>query len=681
MSGAEMKIAVILSAYDKMSNVINSAVKKSTDKLKSFSASADKLAEKSFNTGKQLVASGLAIGAPIYKAIDAATEFETKMVDIRKQMAEDTPTAVKGMTNDIFKLSKQLPLATGEIQEMIASGLRMGIAQDKIIDYTKQVTKMSVAFDMGAGEIADSMGKIANVFKIPIDKVGEFADTINYLDDNTMAKGPDLIDVLQRIGGAAKALKPDQAAAMASTMLSLGESAETSGSGLSAMLNRLGAATMQGKKFQEGLRMLGISGENLQKSMSNSSTAQFAIMDVFEKINGLKPEKQTEALIRLFGQEHGPKLQKLANNVGELKRQMNLVNGAQKGSMDREYQKRVAATAAQMQIFKNRIHELWIKIGSTLLPSLNKLTESAGKWIDKVSVWIDRNPNLVAGIAKAAAVVSGLALAGGYLSFAFGGIVKLFSIGVRVISFLTRAFGILRNIMLVLRLVFMAFPIIGWVTAIATAVFLIIRYWSKIVGFFKGIFANIKSQYGGFLGYLKAIGKGIFAVITWPFRSVLAFITGTYKAFTEGGHNIIGSLVAGIKKAIHIPVDMVKNMVKKVRNLLPFSPAKDGPLKDIHKIKLVETIAESIKPASMINAMRRATQAAFNFLTKPGQALQPVRAGSPAGGGGPSMTVNINLSGSATAKDGEAISGVIKKEFARLMAQYEAGKKRVSYIN
>lgn len=672
-----MKVALVLVAYDKMSSKINEATNKIQNNLSRFGNRVDRLSKKSFEAGKQLGAAGLAVAAPLYQSVKAATDFESKMIDIGKQISSNSPqeyaNKLSKMSREVQLLGRELPIATGEIQEMIASGLRMGVAESEVIGFSKNVAKMSVAFDMGAGEISDSMGKIANVFKIPISQIGEFADSINYLDDNTMAKGPELIDVLQRIGGSSKALTANQAAALASTMLSLGESAETSGSGISAMINRLSAATMQSGKFKDGLQMLGISAQDLQSKMANPASAQFAILDVLEGIQNLKPEKQTEALVRLFGAEHGPKLMKLANNLSEYKRQLALVNGQQKGSMDKEYQKRVASSAAQVQMFKNRLTELSVKIGTTLLPSMNKMLSIVSRWMDKISSFIEKNPKLVEGLAKGAAIFSACAIAGSYLNFVFGGVLKFINIGAKTIGFLVRAFNFLRIILLVLRVVILAFPIVGWIIGIATAVFLIYKNWSKIVAFFRGILGNITKQYGGFLNFLKAIGKTIVQIILFPFTMVLNFINTVYKSFFMGGKNIVLSLIDGIKSMINAPVELIKGMAKKIRNLLPFSPAKDGPLKDIHKIKLVETIAESIKPSGLLNAMRKTVSGVANFLISP-KSTSPHNSGA-----GFALTVNINITGAASKQDTNAITSSIRKEFEKMMQQYINQKQRISY--
>lgn len=53
----------------------------------------------------------------------------------------------------------------------------------------------------------------------------------------------------------------------------------------------------------------------------------------------------------------------------------------------------------------------------------------------------------------------------------------------------------------------------------------------------------------------------------------------------------------GIKSAINKPVDMVKKALQKIRNMLPFSDAKEGPLSSLtlSGSKVLSTMAEGIK--------------------------------------------------------------------------------------
>jgi hypothetical protein len=66
-----------------------------------------------------------------------------------------------------------------------------------------------------------------------------------------------------------------------------------------------------------------------------------------------------------------------------------------------------------------------------------------------------------------------------------------------------------------------------------------------------------------------------------------------------------------MKSGAHAVTDQIKATMQDVRNHLPSSPAKVGPLSDIHRLKFGETIASSIRAEPMVRAMRNAAAAAM----------------------------------------------------------------------
>jgi TP901 family phage tail tape measure protein len=85
--------------------------------------------------------------------------------------------------------------------------------------------------------------------------------------------------------------------------------------------------------------------------------------------------------------------------------------------------------------------------------------------------------------------------------------------------------------------------------------------------------------------------------------------------WTVHGARMMDTLAAGMKARAHVVVDQIKSTMQEVRNHLPSSPAKVGPLSDIDRLKFGETIAGSIKAGPMVKAMRSAaaqTRAAAN---------------------------------------------------------------------
>ncbi|MCL9676981.1 phage tail tape measure protein [Acinetobacter sp. ACZLY 512] len=385
------------------------------------------------------IATGLTLAAPVKTAID----FETAMLGVAKQLDGARDNA-GNLTKDFFNMQKEIltvadnsPVARNEIAEMVSAGLRMGVAKDEVIGFTQEVIKMGTAFELPMGQLADDMGKIGNMYKIPITQIGKLADTINYLDDNSLSKGGDIIDFMQRVGGTASMVKitDKNTAALGSTLLSLGEKAETASTAVNAVFSKLGAANTGSKPFKAMVKEIGLSTVELEKGMqTNATDTIFKVMDAIRKLpkeasmerkwvppkmskNGKKQLQpghwsetpattQIDAVSTLFGMEHWDTFSKLLENRGELEKQIGMANSKNaQGSMDKEYQARMKTTQAQIDMFKNRIGHLGVEFGSVLLPVINDVLGSIGTFATKIAEWTQKNLALTGTIVKTVAAL------------------------------------------------------------------------------------------------------------------------------------------------------------------------------------------------------------------------------------------------------------------------------------
>jgi len=140
------------------------------------------------------------------------------------------------------------------------------------------------------------------------------------------------------------------------------------------------------------------------------------------------------------------------------------------------------------------------------------------------------------------------------------------------------------------------------------------------------------------------------------------------------GKKIVESLWKGIESLAMKPVEAMKNIVQKIRNLLPFSPAKEGPLRDIHRIKLIETITASINPDPLFTRMKDIAIKVSQFAPPVG--LRPALAGST------TITVNIGpiqVSGTEGSKVAQSIASDLEREIRRVLAKIENERYRRSY--
>lgn len=372
----------------------------------------------------------------------------------------------------------------------------------------------------------------------------------------------------------------------------------------------------------------------------------------------------------------------------------------------------------QLSTLSDNLKMTMAKAGNTMIPLLNRIFEKIGPVIDRISNWIDKNPKLTEQILKGVAALAALSLATSGLSFAFGGVFKIFSAFSTIGGGTMKLFGWLTNgatglghwiFVLRYRLLqvgqalatvgrfLMANPIILIITGIAVAAFLIYKYWDRIKAFFVRLWGSVKTIFSQawqwiknlFLNYhpvglvIKHWDKisGFFSNLWGKVRNIFSgffkWFVSLHKMFFNAGVNIVKSIWEGIKTFANKPVEAMKGIVQKVRNLLPFSPAKDGPLKDIHKIKLVETIAQSVKPNALIDRMKNVAKLTFGVMTgNQGSRLSP---GGQRAAGGMNVTFNISLNGGATKGDAKTVMDEVKRQFPQLLKQYQDRQNRVSF--
>lgn len=553
------------------------------------------MARGSYDKGKQFagnaaVAGGSSLGVayaasrPVIGVVKEYVDFETAMMGVAKQVdgARDDNgklTATYYEFADAIKAaSNEMPIATTEFAALVEAQARAGIqGKENLLTMAKVSATAAVAFDLPAEQVGEDMGRIAGLYKVPIKNISELGDALNYLDDNTRSKGGDIIETLTRMSDVADKLDYRKAAALGSTFLSLGSAPEVAASASRAMVRELSIATMQSKKFQEGMAMVGLDSKAVQSGMSKD--AMGTMMGVLERIKKLSPEQQTEASTRIFGKEFGKDAGKLVNNLDELKRQLDLVNdAAANGSMQREMDIRADAIEGRWQVLQNKLFNTKSGAGEAVRSTMVDVMDAIGGVLDKVNAWVKANPTLtatllkiVASVAVLSAVFGGLALTlagilGPFLFLRFG--LAMFGVRLPGIIGIFKVFGtVLRTLggiligplVTALRTVGIALwglsanPIVlviaAVVAALAGGAYLIYKNWDAVKTYFANAWTEIKSGFdGGIISIINTLTNfSPIGLIYQAFAGVLSYLgVDLPNRFTEFGNMIVNGLVTGL---------------------------------------------------------------------------------------------------------------------------------------
>ena len=551
MADKKTNLQIVLSATDKATQVINSAVGNANKKLASMQAKTAQLASNSFAVGRSMGMIGLAMGAPLISFVKSAEESATanaRLEQVFKSMGDATGVAAEKAR----VLAKELQLEIGVDDEKILA------AQAKLATFEKVIKNTS-----GTTEIFDRATRAA--FDLQAAGFGDASSNVTQL-----------------------------------------------GKALNNPIKGMTALTRSGITFNKAEE---------------------------QKIKNLVASGKTLEAQRII-------LKAVETQVGGVA-------------------KATANDSDKMLVAFNEVKQ---QLGTALLPVLADLT----RWVTAVAVpaiskFTKENGPLIASVLKIAAVTAGASLAISGAAFAFGGIVKVVSLSLGAFNMLVSGVGAAIKVFNILRIVVLANPIILAVTAIAAVAWLLWRNWDSVKIALAKTWEAIKWTFNNAItivwGYIKRFTPLGLIINNWGpitgffsnmwenikggFIAAVNFIFGIGKMFYDAGANIANSIWNGIKSGWTYITDGMGGLVQGIRDYLPFSPAKVGPLKDLHRIKFVETMMQGFNPAPAVNAVAGLTGAMSGAVSPQSIGTPTPSGGNGSSGGGVSLNYSpvINLSG------------------------------------
>lgn len=184
-----------------------------------------------------------------------------------------------------------------------------------------------------------------------------------------------------------------------------------------------------------------------------------------------------------------------------------------------------------------QITNLKDRIGTGLLPTMEKATNYAGAIVDKITNWADANKELATGITLTISSIGALLLILGPLGIALNGVALLFGFlgstagGIKSLFMLAGGARAASSAFNLLKLTLLGLPI-GWVIAAIIALAAIIyKFWGPIKSFFSGFWDGLTDG----LGSVKTSFSSTFE----PILSILQPVINVLKQLLNGIKDLI----------------------------------------------------------------------------------------------------------------------------------------------
>lgn len=395
--------------------------------------------------GVKLAFEGLV--AVIQPSVEEAMKFEEAFSNVRKVLevpqGQDSGTFFKRMSDDLIKLSTQIPVAATELAKIEAAGAQMNIAPENLNKFTEVVARLgAVAESKNIDQLALDLGRLQAITQSSEQDFGKLASTTVALARALKTDESSILRAATTFGamGTRAGLSAPQVLALAGAVTNLDRRVQTGGTSMQRMLQTyfatlsdLGSHT---KELDGFARVLSVLPDYVGKT--NAQIAELA------KNN---PGKVFEDFVRAL-----PDFEKSGGNFVQIMAQLGFT-GARMGSTfsnlsmgakevaqafeiaDKEWENGTAIldssnarwdTASQrLAQIKNDVTAAAIVFGQTFLPAINQVARAFEPVAQQLVVVAGQLATALTPAVTAAAVAIGTTLADAFRGAL--GVVSLFT--------------------------------------------------------------------------------------------------------------------------------------------------------------------------------------------------------------------------------------------------------------
>lgn len=580
MAERTLTAALVITAYNKAGR----ALREVGQQLKQLRKDSAELREVAGHLG-MIGAAGLGAGAAIAYSMKEAVGPAMQVEDQLHRLRNTLPAGAAGMRE-----LAQAQRATAQTSE------QLGIAQEGLL---KQVYLGTSA---GLG-MAASIKSMAVASKLAIGLGGDLEDTqrtlnlafINFKDpslsatQNIRALGDAMATAAAKFDYKNIEELREQLELATPTALSAGMGNVSGFKDMIALLadfTRHGlTGSMAGEALEESLhgvllmqQKLGIplvmnakGGIDLMRSLAG---VRQHYIDLYGSMKAI-PYPILQQLQSVFGQRGLRALLIDQREVMAMRAQLNQTGGA----VNRFAAEMLKSPTQQFAIFSQNMRQVFVQLGYSMLPVLVSISKTLVPIARAAADFAKAHPGWVKMATVGAVIAATVLTIGGALALA-GSALAGFGAMIPVMAALASGVGVAATAFASLDAAMLMNPIglvVAGIAAAGIAAYELYEHW-----------ATVKHALVAACDAVKNFGASMY----------------------EAGAHLMSELGHGIEAAAMWPVQAVEGVAHRIRAYLPFSPAKVGPLRDLHHVRIVQTIAETMKPAPMVSAMRKVAAAA-----------------------------------------------------------------------
>lgn len=620
----------------------------------SFNGMVSKFSGKNFAAIGGAMTAGLTV--PIIAGLGYATGEAIKFNSAIQSSARTlnlSKEEATALSKEVLALAPSLGLLPEEFANVAAEAGKLGVAKNEVAAFGKVLANLSTITDVPIQEFTKKAGAIKTIFQQNTDAFEKFGAAVNALDDQIGGTTPNILEFTARVGAVGKAigLSAGEVAAFGAVFETVGIAPERAGTAFQNFANQLFTIDAATPKARKAFESMGYSAATFGQTMRADPTG--SLIEFLNRLNSIPdPVQRSNLLIKIFGKSSSAEIAALASQTEKLSSAFKMAGDdtANLAKMQNEVANKMSDPAVQAKVLQAQFNAISIQIGAVLVPMMSQLLKVITPLTQQFSAFLTQNPEwakffvialggvavlgplitaigavisavtsiagAVGGAVTALAGMSGIAGTLGAILTGVGAAIAavgsaLVSVPVLITAAIAAIVALVLNLggcrdLLVGLGAYLAGPLMAGLN-LAKNAFMVLA--QAVINNFKAIASSIPGVMQSALSSTMGAVQSIAGWIVERFKSAVAqaveAVKGAIPQFMNAGGSLMQAFGQGVANSAAAAYNAVSNAVKSVRNLLPSSPAKEGPLKDLDKsgAALLGTFAANVNGEALLSKL------------------------------------------------------------------------------
>ena len=347
-----------------------------------------------------------------------------------RKTVDTSEEGFKKLEQGIREMAKELPASASDIAAVAESAGQLGIAEDKILSFSRTIIDLGESTNMTREQAATEFARFANIVGMSQDEFDRLGSSIVGLGNSMATTEAEIMSMAMRLAAQGKQVGMTEAEimALAGTMSSLGIQTEMGGTAMTKILKKIQTvASTGGSGLREFAAIAGMTGEEFKKvfekdaaqgldvfvkGLNNASKAGINLGELLGDL-GFKGVYESDVLMRMAG----------ASDLLAEAIETSSTAWEENTALANEAQQRYETTASQLAMLKNKVVEIAISLGQTLIPMIMSVVDKITPMIEKFTSMEDSTKKMIIVLGGIAAAIGPVLVVIGTLVSSVGSIV------------------------------------------------------------------------------------------------------------------------------------------------------------------------------------------------------------------------------------------------------------------